>query len=238
MTRLPLLLLPGLLCDAETWLHQCHHLSDIADIIIPNLNHAASPHSMVVSVLHDAPPHFALAGHSMGGWVALEIMKQCPERVLGLCLLNTTAFPDSKEKYDARQAMILSASKGDYAAIIEKLTQSFIYNSSVVSSIKTMFKRNISAFINQEQAMIQRKDCIKVLDSITCPTLIIHSINDAIFQYEDSQFLAKKIKHATLSIIDNCGHMSPMESPDEVTRLMRSWLTTLSTYDIDRNGSQ
>jgi pimeloyl-ACP methyl ester carboxylesterase len=231
MTRIPLLLLPGLLCDAETWEYQRDHLSDIADIMIPTLNHAASPHEMVASALQAAPPHFAIAGHSMGGWIALEIMKYCPERVLALCLMNTTAFPDSKEKHAARKAMLSVVNKkAEFAAIIAKLTQSFIYNTSVTSQITAMFERNVSAFVNQEQAMLQREDCINVLNSITCPTLIIHSANDTIFHYEDSQFLAEKIKHAALSIIDNCGHMSPMESPDEVTHLMRLWLKTLTLF--------
>lgn len=232
ITKLPLLLIPGLLCDADTWSYQSHHLSDIADIIIPNLNNATTPQEMVASALQAAPLHFALAGHSMGGWVALEVVKQCPERVLGLCLLNTTAMPDSKEKHNARQSMISSVSKGDTNFIIEKLMQLYIHNNDAYLSVKKMLKRNINALINQEQAMLQREDCIKVLDTITCPTLIIHSANDAIFQYTDSAFLATKIKHATFSTIENCGHMSPMESPEQVTQLIRLWLKTLSKHDI------
>ncbi len=230
MSKLPLLLLPGLLCDKETWTHQFHHLSDIADIIIPDLSSAASPQQMVAAALNKAPPYFAVAGHSMGGWVALEIMKNCSERVMGLCLLNTTAWPDSKEKHHARQAMIANAHEGNNAAIIEKLMQLFIHNKAVAYSVKAMLERNIPNFINQEQAMIQREECIKILDCITCPTLIIHSADDAIFQYEESQFLAEKIKHATLSVIKNCGHMSPMEAPQKITHLMRSWLQNIRSF--------
>ncbi len=228
MTKIPLLLLPGLLCDAEVWSYQCRELADITDIIIPDLSHAASPHDMVKSALISAPPQFALAGHSMGGWVALEIMKQCPERVLGLALLNTTALPDTKEKQDARLAMLAMFDSENNFPIIEKLLQLFVHNNAVVSSVKKMLERNLFAFANQEKAMIQREDCIASLDSINCPTLIIHSENDAVFQYEDSYFLATKIKHTTLVVIENCGHMSPMESPKQVTELMRIWLNSFT----------
>src|SRR6185437_6909143 len=100
MIKLPLLLLPGLLCDATLWVHQQNHLSDLADIIIPDLSQASSPDEMVESVLNVAPPYFIMVGHSMGGWVALEVMKKYSEKILGLGLLNTTALPDSKQKHD------------------------------------------------------------------------------------------------------------------------------------------
>ena len=224
MDKLPLLLLPGLLCDAEVWSHQRDHLSPFADVIIPDLNQAASPHDMVTAALKNAPTYFAMAGHSMGGWVALEIMKDSPERVKGLALLNTTAHPDSKEKHASRQAMIAQAIKGDYSSIIDKLMTLFVYNTAVTHRVKLMLERNIHAFINQETAMIQREDCMNVLDTITCPTLIIHSNHDAIFNLDDSRTMALKIKHATFSILENCGHMSPMESPEDVTQQMEQWL--------------
>lgn len=227
MTKLSLLLLPGLLCDATVWAHQVNHLSNLADIIIPDLNHASSPDEMVAAVLDVAPPYFAMAGHSMGGWVALEVMKQSPERVLGLGLLNNTALPDNQQKYDSRQAMILMAEKGDYVSIIENLTKLFVYNKAVVPQVKMMLERNISAFINQEKAMLSRKDCVEILDLIECPTLVVHSTNDAVFNLEDAKLLATKIKSATLSVIEHCGHMSPMESPEQVTQLLKSWLKNI-----------
>lgn len=230
MTKIPLVLLPGLLCDQQVWSHQRQHLSQKADIIIPNLNHAATPQAMVNAVLTIAPPYFALAGHSMGGWVALEVFKHSPNRVLGLALLNTTAQPDSIEKQAARRTMIQQAEKKDYPPIIDRLMKSFIYNTRMADEMKSMLERNQHALISQEKAMIQREDCIAILETITCPTLIVHSEYDAIFHYPDSQLLAEKIKHACFSIIKNCGHMSPIESPQEVTQLMTLWLDKIQPH--------
>ena len=117
---------------------------------------------------------------------------------------------------------------GDNQNPSKNLTKLFVYNTTVVHPVKIMLERNISAFINQEKAMMARQDCIRVLDFIECPTLIVHSTNDAIFNFDDSQLLATKIKSATLSRIENCGHMSPMESPDQVTQLLKSWLRNIS----------
>lgn len=224
MDKLPLILLPGLLSDATLWSYQCSHLSDITNIIIPDLNHASTPDEMVAAALVNAPDYFALAGHSMGGWVALEIIRRHPKRVLALGLFNTSALPDSKEKHHARQSMILEAEKNNFSTILNKLIDLFVYNKAVINQVTMMCERNISAFINQEKAMMMRRDLINMLDIITCPTLIIHSENDAIFNLQDSQLLKQHIKHATLSVIKNCGHMSPIESPDIVTQLMKAWL--------------
>lgn len=230
MKKLALILLPGLLSDAEVWAHQIRHLSDLSDIIIPDLNNASSPEEMVEAVSKIAPPYFALAGHSMGGWVALEVMKHFPERIVGLALLNTTALPDSAEKHRAREAMILQAENGNYSEIIDKLISAFIHNTAVIPKAKIMFERNKLAFINQEKSMLQREDCLAVLENISTPTLIIHAENDLNFNLTDSQLLADKIKSATLSIINNCGHMSPMEAPEKVTSLMRLWFENLTVF--------
>lgn len=224
MAKVPLLLLPGLLCDKDVWSYQQVHLSHMVDIIIPDLNHAMTPNEMVESVLNNAPQNFILAGHSMGGWVALEVMKQHSHRVLGLALLNTTALPDSQEKREARNTMIMQAEQGNAAVIIDKLISLFVYQKAVTRKVRPMFARNISAFINQENAMLQREECMTILKLISCPTLIIHATEDAVFHFEDSEILRSNINNATLAVIKNCGHMSPMESPQEVTRLMTLWL--------------
>lgn len=224
MKKISLVLIPGLLCDQEVWSHQCHLLSDIASIIIPNLNHQENPQQMIQSVLGIAPHHFALAGHSMGGWIALEIMKKSPERVLGLALLNTTAFPDSEEKHATRKKLIKMAQDKDFSSIIETLATTFVYNTQVKNQVKLMLTRNASTLIDQETAMLQREDCIAVLNTIICPTLIIHSAQDSVFNFKDSHYMATHIGHAKFVTIENCGHMSPLEAPQEVSRLMRSWL--------------
>lgn len=224
MTQQNLLLLPGLLCDAAIWLNQVNELSDVANIIIPDLTHADTPEKMVAYALKQAPDQFALAGHSMGGWVALEIMKTAPNRVTKLCLANTTAKPDSPAKATARQQMIMQAENGEYDAIIRSLANAFVYRKEYLPPVTAMLSRNQDALIPQECAMLARKDCLSILNKITCPTLIIHAEQDAVFNLDDSQQLANTIPNAILAIIKQAGHMSLIEQPEEFNAHMRNWL--------------
>lgn len=114
--KIPLVLLSGLLSNKSLWNHQKRHLDDIAaiQIISPTQN---TPQKMVQAILEEAPPKFALAGHSMGGWLCLEIMRTAPFRVSQLCLLNTTSRMDSEEKRTKRQKMILEAEQGHFKEI-------------------------------------------------------------------------------------------------------------------------
>ncbi len=109
----PLVLISGLLSNESLWQHQTRHLSDIASIQVLSPSQD-TPKKMIQAILEQAPPEFALAGHSMGGWLCLEIMRTAPSRVSRLCLLNTTARNDSEEKRLARQQMILKAEKGQF----------------------------------------------------------------------------------------------------------------------------
>ena len=224
MPQPALLLLPGLLCDAAVWHHQINTLSDVVSIIVPDLSKANTPAEMVAAVLKVAPASFMLAGHSMGGWVALEVMRSAPQRVLKLCLANTTAKLDTAEKAAARKEMISLATQGEYENIINRLAAAFVYQKKYLPLVTEMLHRNQHAFINQEQAMLIRQDCVPVLKDITCPTLVIHSVQDAVFNINDSEQLAFNIKQATLEIIEEAGHMSLMEQPEKFSALMRAWV--------------
>lgn len=219
-----LLLLPGLLCDATVWQRQADHIGKSINIIVPDLTHASTPQEMVTAALALAPPSFLLAGHSMGGWVALEIMKSAPERVEKLCLINTTAKPDSTEKSLARREMIALTQQGAFDTVVERLANGFVYQKNLLPRVKTMLRHNQDAFISQETAMLLRGDCIAVLEKISCPTLIIHSVKDTIFNMSDAELLHRSIKGSTLQLLENAGHMSMMEQPDKVTEWMLGWM--------------
>ncbi|OGT42565.1 MAG: hypothetical protein A3F13_00935 [Gammaproteobacteria bacterium RIFCSPHIGHO2_12_FULL_40_19] len=220
----PLILIPGLLCDATVWEDQVSTLKTHTDILIPDLLTANTPTEMVAAVLNNAPPTFALAGHSMGGWVALEIMRVASTRVTKLCLLNTSASLDTPEKAATRQHFISLANDGEFETLIELLLNAFLYQTHCKAKVKNMLLKNHRALINQEKAMQQRKDCVPMLNTIQCPTLIIHSNQDAVFNLADSTLMQNHIPNATLIQINYCGHMSPMEAPNEVTQYLREWL--------------
>jgi pimeloyl-ACP methyl ester carboxylesterase len=219
-----LILLPGLLCDKEVWEHQMTHLSDIAEIIVPDLSKAETPTAMVEAVLNVAPQSFALAGHSMGGWVALEVAKKCPKQIRKLCLLNTTADADSPEKMAARTAMLTQAEQGQIETIADQLSILFTFNTTVRQQIKQMFIRNADAFIHQQKAMIARQSCLLFLPLIQCPTLVIHARHDKAFSIDHSERILQGIPQSKLAIIEESGHMVTLEVPQAVTTLMRFWL--------------
>lgn len=222
--KIPLVLLPGLLSNATLWQGQLPALSSVSDpqiLIAPE----DTPDQMVQGLLDKAPPTFALAGHSMGGWLSLEIMKRAPERVAKLALLNTTARPDSMEKRKRRLKMIEEASQGRFPGVVKSLAEAFVLSPSLRGDVEKMFYEVGSrAFINQERAMLLRGDCLSILPSIRCPTLVVHALNDRVFTLEEHLELSDSMKNATLSCVENSGHMSPLENPEAVTSLLLRWL--------------
>lgn len=223
--KYPLVLLSGLLSNDSLWQHQAHHLSDIASIQIISASEN-TPEKMIQGILDKAPSKFALAGHSMGGWLALEVMRAAPSRVSKLCLLSITARIDSEEKRARRQEMIQKAENGEFLEIIKECVEKFVYNPLVKKNVEKMFLAvGKEAFIHQEQAMLARKECLSILPTIRCPTLVIYASRDKVFSLEEHQELVSQIQNAKLAIVEEAGHMSPMEKPEAITALLKFWLT-------------
>ena len=221
----PLVLLPGLSSNQRLWQYQAHYLNDIASIqIIPAVQD--TPEKMVQAIVDEAPPRFALAGHSMGGWLCLEVMRAASSRVTRLCLINTTARMDSEEKKSRRKKMIQQAETGQFQEVVKAMTEHFVFNPLVKTDVEKMFLRvGEKAFISQQQAMMRRKETQSILSTITCPTLVIHAAQDKNFSLEEHEELVNQIPNAELAIVENSGHMSPMEAPEAITTLLRHWLT-------------
>ncbi len=223
--KIPLVLLSGLLSNESLWKHQTSYLSDDAEIriISPSQN---TPQKMVQAILEAAPAKFALAGHSMGGWLALEVMRTAPSRVSKLCLLNTTARGDLDEKKARRQMMIRKTEQGQFLEVVKEMAEYFIVNPLVKNDVEKMFLDvGKEAFIHQEEAMIMRHECQSVLPGITCPTLVIHAAKDRVFSLEEHRELVDQIAGAKLAIVEDAGHMSPIEMPQAITALLKFWLT-------------
>lgn len=225
MKKSALILLPGLLCDHRVWSHQVEHLSDIADIIIPDLSKPETPAGMVEEILNVAPPTFSLAGHSMGGWLALELMRVASERVERLCLLSTSAEDDSPERRALREEMIVRVERGEVESIIDEAVDLFTFKKEVCGAVKEMFLEDRHAFIPQQKSMLARKSLMPVLDTIRCPTMMIHARHDARFTLENAEVIVDNIDGAKLAIIEESGHMVTMEQPQAATALMRLWLS-------------
>lgn len=222
--KIPLVLVSGLLSNKTLWKHQEMYLKDIASIqiISPTQN---TPQKMVQEILDTAPPQFVLAGHSMGGWLSLEVMRQAPSRVTRLCLLNTTARMDSKEKRARREEMIQRVKEGHFQELASEIAEKFVFNPKVKYDVKQMFLEvGAQTFIHQQEAMIIREESFSILPTIVCPTLVIHAAEDTNFSLEEHQELANSIQRASLSVVEKSGHMSPMEAPQAITDLLWNFI--------------
>jgi pimeloyl-ACP methyl ester carboxylesterase len=228
--KTPLLLLPGLLCDPLLWAHQVKHLSDLADITVADLTKHDSVVDMAAAAIEGMPEKFALAGLSMGGYCAQEVMRQARGRVTRLALLDTSARADSAEQTRRRRGLISLAKTGKFKGVTPKLLPLLLHpdrleDDALTSEVMQM-SENVGrdAFFLQQTAIMNRPDGLADLAKIDCPTLILCGRQDALTGVELHEEMAAGIKGAKLVIVEDCGHLSTMEQPEAVTAVMRYWL--------------
>ena len=231
MKKTPLVLVPGLLCDAQLWRAQAESLADIAEIWIADHTRSDTMAGVAGDLLADAPfARFALAGLSMGGYIALEIMRQAPQRVSALALLDTAATAEQPEQTQRRMEFIALARRGEFSRVTKILLPLLIHPSRIAESVLTDVIRSmadntgVEAFVRQEQAIISRSASLGLLAAIDCPTLVLCGRQDALTPLARHQEISAGIKGAWLEIIENCGHLSTLERPAEVSAAMRRWL--------------
>jgi len=232
MKALALVLIPGLLCDAQLWQPQTEDLADIADIWIADHTRSETMAGVARDVLADAPfAHFALAGLSMGGYIALEIMRQAPQRLARLALLDTAAGAELPEQTQRRLAFISMAERGNFPGITEALLPLLIHPSrlgdAALTGVVKSMARNIGkdAFVRQQRAIMSRANSLPLLASIDCPTLVLCGRQDALTPPARHEEIAAGINDARLEIIEDCGHLSTLEKPAEVNSALRNWLS-------------
>ena len=235
MAPTTLVCLPGLLCDAAVWTTQIHDLRDIAECSVAGYGALNSIAAMAESVLRAAPEHFALAGHSMGGRVALEIYRQAPGRVERLALLDTgyQARPagESGDKEAAqRHALLELARKSGMGALAERWTPGMVHadrlaDAGLIGAIRAMVERKTPAiFEAQINALLHRPDAEALLPRISCPTLVLCGRQDGWSPLARHRDMAAAIPGGRLAVIENSGHMTTMERPHDVSAALREWL--------------
>ena len=224
-----LILLPGLLNDAELWRDQISGLADVARVWVPDLSPYATLHEMAQSVLSEAEPTFAVAGFSMGGYVAQEIARLAPERIERLALLDTSIRVDTPERAAQRRALNKAAARGGtFLGIGQAIMKSYIDASRLDDAELTTRIVDMTQRLGREvflrQNSLERQDGEAALKALRVPLLIIVGENDQITPAEGCREMAAAIGCTHLVVIPNAGHMTPMEAPSAVNGALRHWL--------------
>ncbi len=231
MPRSPLVLLPGLLNTRRVYAPQVEALADIADFTIPELWHHDTMGAMAEAVLASAPPTFALCGFSMGGYVAFEIFRRAPERVERIALMDTQAGPDSPETAARRRGFIEQTQIGRFHGIHPTLLPQLVHPSRIadenISQPLLDMAREVGGdgFVRQQQAILGRADSRSLLVEIDRPAVVIVGRQDLVTPLPRAQQMAADIANARLVVIEDSGHMTPLEKPAEVSAALRRWLT-------------
>lgn len=227
MARPTLFLLPGLLCDEQVWEHQQTVLGEFADIVVPDFRHVRSITAMAQIVVDRAPGRFAVAGHSMGGRVALEVFRLAPERVERLALLDTGIHPRKPTEEAGRQELIDLARREGMEALAARWLPPMLHpdHMALLAPLTEMIQRSTpDTFENQQRALLNRPDARSVLSSIHCPTLVLCGREDKWSPVAQHEEIAALIPDATLIVIEQCGHMSTVEQPVSATKALSRWL--------------
>jgi pimeloyl-ACP methyl ester carboxylesterase len=231
MPRPTLVLLPGLLNTRRLFDHQVAALGDLVDVVVPELYRHDSIGAMAEATLALAPPTFALAGFSMGGYVAFEILRRAMQRVERLALIDTQATPDKPEATARRRGFIEQTRIGRFHGVQPSLLPTIIHparlkDMTVVQPILDMAKEvGAEGFVREQNAIMARPDSRPLLVDIEIPTVVIVGRQDQATPLPRSEEMAADIANARLVVIEECGHMAPLEKPDEVTNALRRWLS-------------
>jgi pimeloyl-ACP methyl ester carboxylesterase len=226
----------GILCDETVWQAQADALRSRYDVRVVSFLKQDSMEAMARHVLADAPPRFALAGHSMGGRVALEVFRQAPERVERLALLDTGFEAAVEGEAERRAVLVNQALQEGTASIAFKWGLPMLAparrneDDPLAKDIYGMVahRMNGEIYAAQTRALLSRPDATPVLGTIKCPTLILCGKEDGWSPPERHEEMAKLVPHSMLRLIDASGHMSMQEQPEAVLKAMEEWLAMLA----------
>jgi pimeloyl-ACP methyl ester carboxylesterase len=227
---MPILLVPGLVSSPRIFAPVAPALWQFGPVTVANHIRDNSMGAIARRILAEAPPRFALAGHSMGGYIAFEIMRQAPDRVAKLALVNTQARPDTPEATARRRAQIARAQGGEYHAVLDELFPGFVHPSRREDGALRQLVRDMGddigpeAFVRQQTAIIGRPDSRPTLAWIKCPALVLTGDQDNTIPNSLSMEMASGIPGAKLVVLPNCGHLPQVEQPQATADALTEWL--------------
>jgi pimeloyl-ACP methyl ester carboxylesterase len=229
--NLPTLLVPGLNCSPRLYAPQMPELWRLGSVMVANHTRDDTMAAIARRILDQAPPRFALAGLSMGGYIALEILRQAADRVAKLALLDTGGRDDPPEAQEKRRANIALAESGRFDEIVDQQFPLYIHptraNDTALKGTYLAMCRDVGpeAYVRQQKAIMSRADSRPLLPSIRCPTLVLVGAEDVATPPALSDEMAAAIPNARLVKVPDCGHLSTLERPEAVTKAMLEWLS-------------
>jgi pimeloyl-ACP methyl ester carboxylesterase len=227
---MPILLVPGLVSSPRIYAPVVPALWRFGPVTVANHIRDDTMGAIARRILAEAPPRFALAGHSMGGYIAFEIVRQAPDRVAKLALINTQARPDTPEATTRRRGMIARAQAGEYSAILDELFPGFVHPSRLGEAALRQLVHDmgddigVEAFVRQQTAIISRADSRPTMAWIKCPTLVLTGDADNTIPNSLSVEMAQGIPGAGLTILPDCGHLPQVERTQACADALVEWL--------------
>ncbi len=229
---LPLVLVPGLLCTAEVFAPQIPALWPHGPIVIAGTLEGDTLPEMAERILAIAPPRFALAGISMGGYLSLELVRRAPERVAKLALLDTSARKDTDKQTRDRRAFVERARSGDFETLVGDALTAILHPAHrTVAKLREINLRmaltiGVHGMARQQEAIIRRVDSLPFLPAISVPTLVLVGDSDALTPPSRAREMVAAIPNAQLVVVPQCGHVSTLEQPELVNHALSAWLTS------------
>ena len=228
---LPVVLVPGLNCSARLYAEQVPALWRFGPVQVADHTRDESMDAIAARILTQAPPRFALAGLSMGGYIALTMVRQAPARVSKLALLDTSARPETPEQSERRKPQIALAQGGRFAEVPALQFPVFVHRNrqhdeALKRRVRVMAEETgAEAFLRQQKAIMTRPDMRPLLASIACPTLVLVGDGDELTPPQLSEEIAADIAGSRLVVVADCGHLSTMERPDAVNGALTDWIS-------------
>lgn len=230
MEKTNVVLLPALLCTAELFAAQTTAFKDKAHFTVPDLGTGGSIDAVAARILNHAPQRFVLGGISMGGYIAFEIMRQAPERVAKLILMDTTAAPDAPEKRESRlKGMDLARKHGITPLVRPALIDIMAPRHRADENLQAVLERmastvGVEGYVNEQNIIMSRPDSRSGLKDIKCPVLVCGGEEDMLTPPESMKKTADSIPDARHVVIKGAGHFPPLEAPEAVNALFQEFL--------------
>lgn len=226
----PLVLLPSMMCDARVFAAQVTALSRDHAVMVAPITLGERIEEIASNIIDQLPHRFALAGLSMGGVVAMEILRRAPDRISRLCLMDTNPLAETPAVAAAREPLIVRSRAGFLEDVMQETMHPDVlapgpHRRGVLDQVYTMARdMGPEVFVRQSRAMQRRRDQQSTLRKSQTPTLILCGAHDQVTPVKRHSFMAELMPHAELIVMEQAGHIPPLECPDALTTILRDWL--------------